>query len=219
MLRRQCIWLIAAMFLMLAFPGVNAAAAGGSSNDGGTVAEHFQNGHSPNITGQKKQGASGKQKAPMATTSGTIWMFVKVILVLAVVVALIYFLLRFVNARTRSYSEGRSIQNVGGVSVGSNRSVQLVKIGGRVLVVGVGESVSLLKEIEDADEVGALLDENRQEDVIDHSIWKFRDWLKQTRTGNRQQGHFQKVLEDRLKQMGQGRKKALDEIKEKGFRK
>ncbi|HET7579074.1 MAG TPA: flagellar biosynthetic protein FliO [Bacillales bacterium] len=219
MLRRQWIWFIAAVLLIMAFPEANAAAAGGSSDDGGTVAEHFQKGHSPDGAGQKKQEVQNKQKAPLTTTSGTVWMFIKVILVLAVVVALIYFLLRFVNARTRSYSEGRSIQNVGGVSVGSNRSVQLVKIGGRVLVVGVGESVSLLKEIEDADEVGALLDENRQEDVIDHSIWKFRDWLKQTRTGNRQQGHFQKVLEDRLKQMGQDRKKALDEIKEKGYHK
>lgn len=210
--RSQWIVLFIAVFALLACSQVNVEAAG-SNNDNGTVAEHFKNQQSPGNGGQKQK---INKSAPLTTSSGTIWMFVKVILVLAIVIALIYFLLRFVNARTRSFSDGRAIRNVGGISVGSNRSVQLVKVGKRIFVVGVGETVSLLKEIGDTEEVQELLEENHREDVIDHSIWKFRDWLKQKTSPETGKGHFKTMFEDRLKQMVQERKQTLDKWKKKG---
>ncbi|HET7615357.1 MAG TPA: flagellar biosynthetic protein FliO [Bacillales bacterium] len=214
-MRKPWIVVFIAVFLMSAVASVQVEAAGGST-DGGNVADLFKDKHAPQTVGDNE---SGKKDVPAATTSGTVWMFVKVIFVLGVVVALIYLLLRFVHARTKSFSEGRSIETMGGVSVGSNRSVQLVKVGSRILVVGVGESISLLKEIENEEEVGELTKQNEREDLIDQSVWRFKDWLKKKKTTENSGGRFKKVLEDRLKQMTNERRNAVDRYEKKGFRK
>ncbi|HEX7065303.1 MAG TPA: flagellar biosynthetic protein FliO [Bacillales bacterium] len=213
-IRSQAILILAMAFMVILLSPGNAKAAEGS--DGGSVADYFQKDSPSDNKDQQKP--SQEETPSVTTTSGTVWMFVKVLLVLAVVIALIYLLLRFVNARTKSYSQGRTVQNVGGVSVGSNRSVQLVKIGERVLVVGVGDSVSLLKEIDDAVEVTELLDENSHQDVIDHSIWKFRDWWKKSQASEDHGGtnNFKSMLESRLKQMMQERKEAAKPLHKKG---
>ncbi|HEX6923402.1 MAG TPA: flagellar biosynthetic protein FliO, partial [Bacillales bacterium] len=133
-MRSQLLVLAAAVFMIFVFPHFHVEAAI-SGNDGGTVAEHFQKNSSEDTENVKNQ--QDQKEQLVASSSNTVWMFVKVLLVLAVVIALIYFLLRFVNARTKSFANGRAVQNVGGVSVGSNRSVQLVKVGDRVFIVGV----------------------------------------------------------------------------------
>lgn len=214
-MRRQLILLLAAVFILLVYSQVNAEAAG-NSNDSGTVAEHFSKGGGHQTGSHQKTGITTKNLAG-ATSTSTAWMFIKVIFVLAIVIALIYILLRFINARTRSFSEGRAIRNIGGISVGSNRSVQLVKVGERIYVVGVGENVSLLSEIADDREVQELLSQDQREDTIENSIWKFRDWLKQRMAPeSKDRPGFKNVFEERLKQMAQQRKQALDELKKKG---
>lgn len=188
-----------------------AAEAAGSTDDGGTVADYLKDGHSSKTPDKKQE----KKDIPVANSSSTAWMFIKVILALALVIALIYLLLRFVHARTKSFADGRTIQSIGGVNVAANRSVQLVKVGDRILVIGVGESVSLLKEINDTSEVEKLLVENTREDVIDHSIVKFRNWFKRTRVPEQSDNNFKTMLEARLKQMTQERKEATAQLKKK----
>ena len=43
------------------------------------------------------------------------------------------------------------------LTVGANRSVQLIKVGDRLLVVGVGENIQLLKEIEEGQEYDQII--------------------------------------------------------------
>ncbi|OMP68614.1 flagellar biosynthetic protein FliO [Domibacillus epiphyticus] len=81
----------------------------------------------------------------------------RMIAALAFVVALLYFLLRFINKKSRSYQENQTVLHLGGTALGGNRSVQVIKVGERVLVLGVGEDVSLLKEIDDKKERDKLL--------------------------------------------------------------
>lgn len=88
--------------------------------------------------------------------------FFKMILALLFVLALIYVLLKLVNKKGNGLGNRRGyLQNVGGTSLGQNRSVQLVKIGNKVLVVGVGDSIQLLKEIDDAEEVREILQDHQ----------------------------------------------------------
>lgn len=82
---------------------------------------------------------------------------VRMITALVFVVALLYFLLRFINKKSRSYQENHTVRHLGGTALGGSRSVQVVKVGGRVLILGVGENVALLKEIEDEEERKELL--------------------------------------------------------------
>ena len=44
-----------------------------------------------------------------------------------------------------------------GTTLGANRSVQLIKIGNQLLIVGVGENIQLLKEIDDEQEYEQII--------------------------------------------------------------
>lgn len=76
---------------------------------------------------------------------------------LLIVVGLLYFLLRFLNKKSNMISGKDLIQNLGGISLGANKNVQLLKIGDKIFLVGVGENVSLLKEITNKDDVESLV--------------------------------------------------------------
>lgn len=181
-------------------------AAGESDGDGGTVAEHIRN-ESP-----EEMMEDDKTMEPTATN--TVWTLVKIVFILALLIALIYLILRFVHSKTKSFASDRAIQSIGGVYVGSNRSVQLVKVGGRVFVIGVGESVSLLKEIEDEDEVAELLKESG-DDAIDHSFGKIRHWLRKRRPSESRRVPFKSMLQANLQQMKQERNHTMEQFKQK----
>ena len=105
--------------------------------------------------------------------------FLKLIFSLAIILGLIYLLYRVVSKRTKTYRSDGAIKNVGGVSVGANRSVQLIHIGDEILVVGVGDTVNLIKEITDPDTVEMLLTKDQeQEDVIQKNVSKVMHWAK-----------------------------------------
>ncbi|MCM3759460.1 flagellar biosynthetic protein FliO [Alkalihalobacillus oceani] len=87
----------------------------------------------------------------------TFLMFVQMIAALSFVVLLMYVLLRFFSKRSQAFQSNQMLQNIGGVPLGANRSVQVVKVGNRLLVVGVGETIQLLKEIDNEDEMKQLL--------------------------------------------------------------
>ncbi|TQR07744.1 flagellar biosynthetic protein FliO [Psychrobacillus soli] len=84
--------------------------------------------------------------------SVTIWDYVKMIFALLFVVLLLYGLLRFVNSRNKTFQQNSLIQNLGGVGVSQGKSVQLLQVGNSLFLVGIGEDITLLKEIEDPEE-------------------------------------------------------------------
>ncbi|WP_204871300.1 flagellar biosynthetic protein FliO [Pullulanibacillus pueri] len=136
------------------------------------------------------------------------WTFIKLVGALAIILGLIYLLYRLVSKRTRASQSHGAIKNVGGVAIGNNRSVQLIRIGGEILVVGVGDSVQLLKEINDPDVVQALLHEEEAPDLIQKNVSKLMSWTKQSVkakvTGNDNPKNktikFQKQLMELVKQ-------------------
>ncbi|HET7629070.1 MAG TPA: flagellar biosynthetic protein FliO [Bacillales bacterium] len=211
MRKRWLVVILAAAFVFV-FGGDLVHASGGGK-DNRTVADLYKD-----QVGQKENGDTpDSEMGASAGTGSTLWMFVKVVFILAVVVALIYLLLRFVNAKTRSFSSGRAIQTISGVNVGSNRSVQLVKVGTKILVIGVGDTVTLLKEIDDEDEVKQLTNIHEKDDVIDTSVGKLKDWINTKQAGRGEpNGGFKAMLEKRLNEMVEDRKRAVDRLKRKG---
>ncbi|VEF48392.1 flagella biosynthesis protein FliZ [Bacillus freudenreichii] len=93
---------------------------------------------------------------------------VKMVAALAFVIGLLYFLLKFINKKSQSYQQNRLVQNLGGTALGGNRSIQVVKAGKRLLVLGVGEDVRLLKEITDEQEQIEIL--NQYNEQLEGSI-------------------------------------------------
>ncbi|TFB23201.1 flagellar biosynthetic protein FliO [Filobacillus milosensis] len=79
--------------------------------------------------------------------------FIKMLIALVFVLALIYFLLRFIQKRSKIYQQSRSLENIGGLSLGSNKSVQIIRVGNQYYLLGVGEDIQLLTEIEDTNTI------------------------------------------------------------------
>lgn len=125
-------------------------------------------------------------EAKSAPTLGT---YVRVVLAFAFVVGLLYVLAKFVNQKRHGFSDAKLMRNLGGVSVGQQKSIQLISIGGRYYIIGVGEDVRLLKEIETEEEIATI-----------------RSYVEREQTYEESAGSL--AILERWKQLGQRKKKA-----------
>jgi flagellar protein FliO/FliZ len=159
-----------------------------------------------------------------ASTNGevgiTVWDVFKMILATIFVVALLYIILKFINKKNRSYQSTQLVENLGGTSLGTNRSVQIVKIGNRLLIVGVGENIQLLKEIDDSEEYHQIISDynNRMEQLVQPSdiVTKVLQRTKKSSTSVTEGNHFQSLLKNQLDEIKKGRKKLYEEMEKKG---
>ncbi|MCR5217244.1 flagellar biosynthetic protein FliO [Treponema sp.] len=88
-----------------------------------------------------------------------VWAFIKMILVLAFVVAALYLFFRFIKKRTSPNlsSDDPFLRNVASVSLGIGKSVQIVTLIDKAYMVGVSENgVSLIDKIEDKELINAM---------------------------------------------------------------
>nr|WP_249745227.1 flagellar biosynthetic protein FliO [Mesobacillus boroniphilus] len=147
--------------------------------------------------------------------------FIRMILATAFVAALIYFLLKFINKKSMSYKSSQLVENLGGTSLGANRSVQIVKAGNKLLIVGVGENIQLLKEIDDPEEYSQVIQEynNKMEQLVQPSDFVTKLLKRAKKDGGNQRSEFSSLLRNQLNDMASGRKKMLEEIQKKGSEK
>ncbi|WP_432359321.1 flagellar biosynthetic protein FliO [Sporosarcina sp. UB5] len=152
------------------------------------------------------------------------WDYTKTLLALFFVVGLLLALLKFINRKNRAFSQHRLMKNVGGLSLGQQKSIQLVVIGDSYYLIGVGDEVRLLKEITDAHEVKAL--ENYFEEEEYHSPpGLMNKWLTMfpLRKGDLSEegdepADFKKMFTSRLDELKAERKKHLNRLAEKESR-
>lgn len=141
----------------------------------------------------------------------------RMIAALVFVVALLYALLKFLSKKSRSFQETQLVQHLGGTSLGANRSVQVVKIGERVLVLGIGEDVSLLTEIDDEAERAKLIAANEQIAEMDtdwmHALSKWKN-RKTEPESEAKAATFQQELEQKMNAIRKERGQMLDQLKE-----
>ncbi|RRN70296.1 flagellar biosynthesis protein FliZ [Peribacillus simplex] len=168
--------------------------------------------------GESKDSQSTKQASNPDKVGITVWEFLRMIFATIFVVSLLYILLKFINKKSKSYQKANSVENLGGTSLGANRSVQLVKVGGRILVIGVGENIQLLKEIDNPEEYEQLLRDYN--DKIDQMIQpgEFAMKLKNKWLNKRESetASFPAEFKNQLDQMSDSRKKLLNELDRKG---
>nr|WGD63787.1 flagella biosynthesis regulatory protein FliZ [Bacillus subtilis] len=137
-----------------------------ADSDNSTVNEWFQKKDEKNAdqSEQKKEKTTktADETEGAVAPSVSAFDFVKMIFALLFVIALIYGLVKLMNKRNRLLKPFQYVENIGGTSVGQNRSIQLIKVGKSVLVVGVGETIQLLKEIEDEKEIEVILSQHEE---------------------------------------------------------
>lgn len=149
-----------------------------------------------------------------------VWSFIKLIGALAFVIIIMFVLLRLFSGRSRAFRANKTIENIGGVSLGANRSVQIVRVGDRVLIVGVGENVQLLKELDKDEEVEKLLEKHEQEiERLDVPITKLSNWLGGRTSGQKSERgkrevEFGTMLKQQLDDVSESQKKVHEAMKE-----
>ena len=106
-------------------------------------------------------GSAGSQApAPIpGSESGSMWGYlVQVIFSLAIILVLIYGLLRFLSKRQVGMAQG-PIKVISAAPLGNGKSLQVVMIGESLYVLGVGENVQLLQHIPAGEEADLILAE------------------------------------------------------------
>jgi len=94
-------------------------------------------------------------KADVGSSAGD---YIKTLFALVFVLGILFGLLKFVNRKNRLYDKNRLMKNMGGISLGQHKSIQLVVIGESYYLIGVGDDIRLLKEITDPDEIDKLVE-------------------------------------------------------------
>lgn len=152
----------------------------------------------------------------------TVWNYIKVILALLFVVALLYGLLKFINRKSRLYDKNKMMKNLGGLSLGQQKSIQLVVVGETYYLIGVGEDIRLLKEITDEEEIASLL--SYYEDVeeipfqgpFEKLLLKFSPMKKKMPQKNdNEETDFSQIFNHRLTEIKEDRKKQLNRLAKK----
>lgn len=113
-----------------------------------------------------------------------------------------------INKRSRSFQEAKGLSLLSGVSLGGNRSVQLVRVGEKLLVIGVSDQVQLLDTIDDPDEMEAILKKHQPEGE-QGGLTQVLPWLKTADNQRQSSSTFQDILTSRLNLENQGLKKKV----------
>ncbi|RHW33303.1 hypothetical protein D1B31_20525 [Neobacillus notoginsengisoli] len=115
------------------------------------------------------------------------------------IIALLYFVLKFLSKRGNLAGRGGAFHGIGGHPLGNNRSVQLLMIGDTLYILGVGASIQLIRMIPPGEEQSRLLESaaiKPDEAVLDWgsklkqtSYEKWKELLvKQLKEGNPRSG-------------------------------
>jgi flagellar protein FliO/FliZ len=144
---------------------------------------------------------------------------VKLFLALVFVLALIYILLKFLNRRNKMFQKVRALENIGGVALGPNKSVQIVRISDKIYVIGVGENVEMLTEITNEQTKQELLSQGDVETLrpgsLLTSLLSTKNKSSQKDLNGESTDGFKHLLKKELNQLGAGRKNIIDQYKHK----
>lgn len=167
---RWVICFFAAVCLSFVPISVQAEGSGSGKSVWDTVNDSDQKSEKEQIPITNKEETSG--------SGSTFMMLVKLVFMLGIVLAILFFVLRFIQKKSVSFQDGKNLQTLGGIGIGQNRSVQLIKAGNTVLIVGVGDTVTLLKEITDEAEVQMMVDQRSSQSVSTVTSQLKTKWLK-----------------------------------------
>ncbi len=113
--------------------------------------------------GDEPKSNNQEEKPPeiASTNTNVFFLLLKMIFYTIVVVGLIYLLIRFLAKRQRKMQNHSVLNQIGGTSLGNNKSVQIIQLGNTLYMLGVGENINLLKEINDEEEIKNILEHSQ----------------------------------------------------------
>lgn len=142
---------------------------------------------------------------------------------LALVIGLIVLLIKWLAKRNQGWGANRTLRSLGGIPLGQNKSLQVVELSGRIYVVGVGESVTLLDKIDDPLAAQAVLDSMEQQSARTWSAASVTDFLDRFRNRKSDPGptgepwqeasSFQELLQSKMKRQSDQKQKVEELLK------
>ena len=110
----------------------------------------------------------------------------QLVLYTLLIVVMIYGLIKFLAARQKNLQPNQAVKLMGGTPLGNNKSLQLVKVGVQMYLIGVGDEVTLIKEFSDASEISSIERDFQQQqpalskNLVDFTKKKIRSYSKNT---------------------------------------
>ncbi|WP_409292297.1 flagellar biosynthetic protein FliO [Peribacillus sp. SCS-37] len=200
------------LLLSIAFFGVSAGADAKQVDK--SVKDWYEHPDKQEVNGNKSP--AGTAKNDTNSTALSFSDFFRMAMATIFVVALLYIVLRFLKKKNSTFQKAGVLENLGGTSLGGSRSIQLIKVGDRILVVGVGETIQLLREIDDRDEMNSFLEQHNQS--LDGMLQP-ADLITKLLNRNKAQTSeksFATQLKNQLDEVLSSRKKAMNGAKERG---
>lgn len=184
----------------------------------------------------KQTALNDEQVKPEFDMGNSIAYFMWVIFSLIIVVGLIVVVLKFLAKRQRAIGSTRALRLLGGVSLGVNKSMQIVQFSNKIYVLGVGDNIQIIDRIDDEEECETILKNAEQQaqvpsidvDLLKQWLDKLVKWIKEhlltkikTSTGNTavesklleheeqvsESTSFQQLLQMRLEEQSKQRQK------------
>jgi flagellar protein FliO/FliZ len=117
--------------------------------------------------GESGDESSNEEESAEATKPDNAFLLLlKLVFYTLIVVVLIYALVKFLAVRQRKMQHNQVFQSLGGTPLGTNKSLQLVKVGGKIYLLGVADQISLIKEITDSEETAIIEKDLKEQDSI-----------------------------------------------------
>jgi flagellar protein FliO/FliZ len=123
-------------------------------------------GQDTNQVESENEGSNQVEGAEASKPDNAFMLLIKLVFYTLIVIALIYTLVRFLAIRQRKMQHNQVFQSLGGTPLGANKSLQLVKVGGKVYLLGVADQISLIKEITDPEETSIIERDLEEPDSI-----------------------------------------------------
>ncbi|WP_163530587.1 flagellar biosynthetic protein FliO [Halobacillus ihumii] len=164
--------------------------------------------------GTKNKDTDGGSVADAGSDTSIVWNMIRLVFALLLVLALIYGLLKFFNKRSKGFSKNRTMENLGGLTLAPNKSLQAVRIGEQIFIVGVGDSIEVITEVTDQTTRESLLHQENN-DLVNKGISHLLNQNKE-RTADASKtaaSPFKQLFEQQLGEMKHKRKRATDKQK------
>ena len=99
-----------------------------------------------------------EQQQKKSSGAATFWLFIRMIIVLALVIACIYGVMWFLKKQNKiENNDDQFLRQVAKISIGTNKSVQVVTLIDKAYLIGVSDnSVNLISEIDDKELINAM---------------------------------------------------------------
>ncbi len=139
---------------------------------------------------------------------------IKMVFALFLILALIYLLLKFLNKRNKIFNQVKALENLGGIAVGPSKSIQIVRVGNKIYLIGVGENVQLLEEIKDEDMKEEIIKSyGEQPEFKPENILSL--FQRKSNQDNNSNVNFKNLFSNELEKLKQNRKNLMNKHTEK----